>query len=83
MLYMRGKLHAKHRREEMKMTKLKFAVLAPLLTEQPRRIVISRHHTAAAAEAAARRHAGAEAVCLDDEGDVTASVQECREAGTL
>jgi len=65
------------------MTKLKFAVLAPLLTEQPRRIVISRHHTAAAAEAAARRHAGAEAVCLDDEGDVTASVQECREAGTL
>jgi len=60
-----------------------FAVLAPLLNEQPRRYILSRHHTAAAAEAAARRHAGTEAVCLDDEGDVTASVQECREAGTL
>lgn len=74
------------------MTIYRYAVRAAVLRGQRRAQILSRHRTVAAAERAARRAsrwaarhgcAPCEAVCLDDDGDVTATIAECREAGTL
>ncbi len=70
----------------------KFAVAAALRPKQLRRDVLSRHVSADAAEKAARRqnkwnrengYPPVEAVCLDRDGEVSETIADCRDAGTL
>ena len=70
----------------------RYAVAAALQRGQSGRQILSRHRSAQAAERAAAEqnawgaahgYAPSEAVCLDDDGDITATVAECRAAGTL
>lgn len=74
------------------MATYRFAVAARIKPREMRCQVLSRHRTSAAAERAAKKRAAwdvangyepSEAVCLDDDGDIVATVEECRSAGTL